>query len=656
VSERLAESSGSSLPRTSVSSLPSSPSSSSLPLHPAPDPAIAGAIVGIVGIVGIVDDGPAPSSRVVRVLPDEAAIGKVFDYSVPPRLPGAELIAVGTEVRIELHGRRVGGWVLAVDVEPPAGVTLRPIAKVRGIGSPQPVVDLAMWAAWRWGGRAAQVLRFTTAPTAIRRLPKPPLRPPLIALQSDPLSALVRHAVGQQRPATHVIQTPPTVDRFAMLLTAVSHAGAAGALIVVPSTAAAEALGRRMRRTGVPTAVMPNDWAMAAAGGVTVIGARAAVFAPIAQPGIIVVVDEHDEAHQEQRTPSWHARDVAIERARRVGVPCLLTSPTPTLEAQLAAGEQHVWALERQQERQAWPPVVVVDRSTEEPGRAGLITPAIVQALRTDERVLCVLNRTGRARMLACVACGTVAECETCGASVHQPTAETRLVCPRCDAQRPIVCTACGGGRMKNLRMGTSRAREELEALALRPVGEVVADTETVPDTPVLVGTEALLHRVDRASSVIFLDIDSELFAPRHRAQEHALVLIARAARLVASRPGRSGRSDHGRIYLQTRTPNHPVIQAAVLGDPARVSAHEGPIRTALRLPPDFALAVISGEAAPQWVALLKADSQVEISSAADGKYLLRTQRVETLCDAIAAVDAVRPPGRVRIEIDPLRI
>lgn len=597
------------------------------------------------------------ADRVVRVLPDEAAIGKVFDYTVPAEMPGAEFVTVGTEVRIELHGRRVGGWVLAVDVQPPAQVTLRPIAKVRGIGPPQSVVELAMWTAWRWGGRAAQVLRFTGPPVAVRRLPPAPTSPRKnIEAQTDSLSALTTRALAVSSPATHVIRTPPSLDRFGMIVTAVAAAGPNGALVIVPSVAAATALARRLRRAGIPTALLPEDWAMAAAGGVTVIGARAAVFAPIPNPGLVMVVDEHDEAHQDQRTPTWHARDVAVERARRLGIPCLLTSPAPTLEAQAAAGPDRMWALDRKDERAGWPALSVIDRSIEEPGRQGLITTAVVEALRTDNRVLCILNRTGRARMLACVACGAVAECEACSASVQQPTTDPHLVCPRCHATRPVICARCGGGRMKNLRMGTSRAREELEALALRPVGEVVADTEAVPDTAVLVGTEALLHRVDRASTVIFLDLDSELFAPRHRAQEHALVLVARAARIVAGRQQQSGRSAHGRVYVQTRMPDHPVIQAAVLGDPTRLAEHEATVRASLRLPPAYSLALLSGEAAPLWVEQLRLMQGIETGSPADGRYLVRAQSIDALCDALAAVDAARPPGRVRIEVDPLRI
>jgi primosomal protein N' (replication factor Y) (superfamily II helicase) len=590
---------------------------------------------------------PTITDRVVRILPDEAAIGKAFDYLVPAAMAGAELVHVGTEVRVALNGRRVGGWVVAIDVEPPVGVVIRPIAKVRGIGAPKPVIDLALWAAWRWGGRAAQVLRFTNPSTAIRRLPRRPAMPAIEVPKADQLATLATAALAHHGP--QVIRTPPATDRFGLILAAIATGGTAGTLIVTPSIVTAKALSRRLKRLAIPVAVMPDDWAMAAAGGCVVVGARAAAFAPIPDPGCVLVLDEHDESLQDERTPTWHARDICVERARRLGIPCVLTSPVPTLEA-IAASTNPIWILDRKTERAGWARVQVIDRTTEEPGRQSLVSSPLVNHLRTDERVLCILNRTGRARMLGCVACGVVASCETCGAAVHQPTEVATLICPRCDAIRPVVCTHCGGGRMKNLRMGTSRAREELEALALRPVGEVTAETSEIPDTAVLVGTEALLHRVDKATTVAFLDLDSELLAPRHRAQEHALVLLARAARIV------SGRTNLGSILIQTRQPDHPAIQAAVLGDPSRLTEEEQAVRQALRLPPAFSLAVLSGESAPLWADRLKAVSGIDVNGPADGRYLVRAQTIDTLAEALAEINSTRPPGRVRVEVDPLRV
>jgi primosomal protein N' (replication factor Y) len=113
------------------------------------------------------------------------------------------------------------------------------------------------------------------------------------------------------------------------------------------------------------------------------------------------------------------------------------------------------------------------------------------------------------------------------------------------------------------VRIGVSRAREELEALAGEPVGEVTSDVDDVPSTRVLVGTEAVLRRVDRADTVAFIEIDQELLAPRYRAAEQAMALLARAGRIVGGRAGR--------LLLQTRVPRHDVIDAVLHADPGRL-------------------------------------------------------------------------------------
>jgi primosomal protein N' (replication factor Y) (superfamily II helicase) len=586
--------------------------------------------------------------RYIRVLPQEASIGKVFDYAVPEGFTDEALVRVGSEVRIDLHGRKLGGWVIADHVSPPPDVVVRPLAKVRGYGPPQEVVDLVVWAAWRWGGRPAHVMRFATPPRAIRRI-GPPGRIPELPAQSttnstDKLADLA--AAALRRGGVQLVRTPPSTDRFALILATIGAAGPAGTLIVTPSSANAVALARRLRRLAVPTALLPDDWAMAAAGGCVVVGARAAAFAPIPEPGAILVLDEHDEALQDERMPTWNARDVCIERARRRNIPCVLTSAMPSLEALAAADD--LWALDRAAERSGWARVKVVDRTKDEPGRKGLLSSQLVDHLRTDDRILCILNRTGRARMLSCVACAALAVCEACGAAVHQPTDSPELSCPRCLAVRPIVCTSCGAGRMKNLRMGTSRAQTELEALALRRVGEVTGDTVELPDCAVLVGTEALLHRVDKATTVAFLDFDSELLAPRHRASEHALTLLARAARIVSGKAGV--------VIVQTHQPEHPVIQAAVLGDPGRLVEQDQLIRKSLNYPPFSALALLSGESAPEWATRLRAQPGVSVQGPADGRFLVRAELQETLSEALAEIDNTRPVGRVRIEMNPLRV
>ncbi|MBV9041178.1 MAG: hypothetical protein JOZ68_09240 [Acidimicrobiia bacterium] len=259
-----------------------------------------------------------------------------------------------------------------------------------------------------------------------------------------------------------------------------------------------------------------------------------------------------------------------------------------------------------------------------------------------------MLNRKGRARLLACVACGELGRCEVCRSAIEQTNAGT-LRCRRCGAERPSVCLACGATKFRVLRTGVSKARNDLERLAGRPVAEVSAEaTEPVGDASVIVGTEAVLHRVDRADVVAFLDFDQELLAPRYRAGEEALALLARAARLVG------GRRDGGRLLVQTRMPTHEVIDAVLHADPGRFALVESARRAALRLPPESALAEISGEAAPPFVAAL-GDDGVDLSGpSAAGRWLARAEDHRRLCDGLASTP--RPSGRLRVAVDPLRL
>ena len=623
--------------------------------------------------------------RVVRVLPDEPAIAKTFDYLVPDSF--GDQVRVGDRVRIALATRRVGAWIVAVDVAPPAGVSLRPLAKWSGRGPGPDLLELADWAAWRWAGRPATFLRTASPERVVRTLPPParsrrattagpstasaaagtgaaPADPGSAGTTGSPsgsatapepsggaasptsahpapsrsLAHTVADALAEPR---SVVRLPPSVDPT---LVAVGVAARGNTLVLCPTAALAQTIARGLRTAGVPVAQHPGDWAQGAAGA-TVVGTRAAAWAPVGDLAAVVVVDEHDEAHQQEQAPTWHARDVAAERARRAGVPCVLTSPCPSLEA-LDWGR--LFTPSRSAERAGWPVVDVVDMRAQDP-HTGLLPAPLVRQLRSDRRVVCLLNRTGRARLLACAACGELARCERCDAAVTQPS-EDELTCPRCDAVRPVVCAHCGAGRMKALRQGVTRVRDEIEALVGEPVDEVTgAGTGgTAPTSRVVVGTEALLHQVGRADVVAFLDADQELLAPRYRAAEQALGLFARAARLVGSRAG------GGRVLVQTFVPRHEAVQAALHADPARAAAAERERRELLRFPPVTAMAEVSGAAAPAFIENLGSPLGVDVLGPSDGRWLLRAPDHRTLCDALAATE--RPAGRVRVAVDPDRV
>jgi primosomal protein N' (replication factor Y) len=209
----------------------------------------------------------------------------------------------------------------------------------------------------------------------------------------------------------------------------------------------------------------------------------------------------------------------------------------------------------------------------------------------------------------------------------------------------------CGSSALRNLRAGVRRVREELEALAGEEVGEVAASSTEHPDARIVVGTAAVLHRTrGPVGTVAFLEVDQELLAPRYRAAEQALALVARAAGLLGGRDG------GGRLLLQTRQPDHVVVQAALHADPSRVTTHEREARRDLELPPFSALAAISGPAAAEYVGALEPvlPDGVALLGPADDRWLLRAPTSSQLADALAATP--RPQGRLRVEVDPLRV
>jgi len=368
-----------------------------------------------------------------------------------------------------------------------------------------------------------------------------------------------------------------------------------------------------------------------------VVGSRAAAWAPVPHLAAAVVLDAHDEAYRDR----YDAVAVLAERAARAGVPCRLVSACPTA-VQVARYPLVV----SPDERSGWPAVSVVDRRAADP-RTGLLSDELVGVARRlsgrPEPLVCVLNRTGRAKLLACAACGELARCDACGRPVEQ--VDDRLRCRTCGADRPVVCAACGATRLKVLRPGVSRIRDELEALLGVAVGEVAGPAAPVPDVPVLVGTEAVLHRVRRAAAVVFLDFDQHLLAARFTAAEDALALLARAGRLAGGR----GQAGAGPVLVQTRLPDHPVLAAAVAGDPGRLD--EVALRRELDLPPFAALATLSGEAAGAYGRALAAAPTVTAADLGDGRWLVRGPDHRRVCDALR--DTPRPPGQLRISVDP---
>ncbi len=604
----------------------------------------------------------APPGLVVRVLPDVSGLDKEFDYAVPDEL--VDRIELGALVRVALGGRSVDGWITALDIDPVADRALSPIQRVLSVGPSADVLDLARWAAHRWAGRVGTLLKTASPPRRVARLPDAGVRSvehrhgrtEAAASPAHPQADRADRADRGDRMVT-VTRVPPAEDPSA-LVAGVAAAGGGATIVVVPRIGQARALAGSLRRRGLPARVHPSDWAAAAARGGIVIGARSAVWARVPELGAIIVLDEHDETLQEERNPTWHAREVAVERAARAGARCHLVSPAPSLAA-VALVDGAVDGPGRGAERRGWPVIEVIDRRREDPARPTLFSPRVASIVRSPGTVLAILNRKGRAVMLACGRCGELVR--TTDGEHLMTERDGRLVAPATGEERPVLCAACGSTALKRLRLGVTRAAEELAALAGEPVDELPAPAtspasqtrpvprgRSVPRGRVAIGTEAALHLVSGVDTVVFLDFDAELLAPRYRAAEQAIGLLVLAARVTGGRQG------GGRVILQTRSPEHRAVQAALRADPGLLVEAERALREPMGWPPYGALAELSGQAAPELAKAVAAAADVTIlGPRPDGRYLVRAADPEALAAALAAAE--RPSGSVRVAVDPPR-
>jgi primosomal protein N' (replication factor Y) len=619
----------------------------------------------------------------VRVRTEVAALAKTFDYAVPAKW--ASDMRVGTRVRVPLHGRSVRGWVVGTNASTgesgdkpadgaPPDVRLLPLKAWLGWGPPEDLVDLAEWAAWRWAGPSTFFLRVASPEGIVRALPQLPRASAEPSAETTPATGSPWAAALAHGATETMVRLPPATDLIDLVLAVLDdqqrRSRTGSVVVLVPSTGWAERLVARLVRRGVAAT---STWDEARAGWPVVVGTRTGAWAPVPRLAAAVVIDAHDAAYREESAPTYSAVEVLRERARRAGAPCLLVSPIPPVELTARADLTTV-ALSPAEERAGWPALERIDRKGADP-RTGMFSEEFVRLARSvlDDPsaaargpLVCVYNRTGGARLLACAHCGELAQCTRCGAAVARARDEEVLRCPRCGETRPVVCPHCGRLRMKALRVGVSRLREELAALLGVAVGEVSgpraasrndanADTDPsgTPPESVLIGTEAVLHRVRRAAAVAFLDIDLHLLAARLSATEETLSLLVRAGRLVG--PRGSGPA-WARVLVQTRVPDHPVLVGAAAGEPAPVLDAEAEIRRASGLPPFSALALVSGALAPGYadalVAATAADPTVSVTPLDEARFLVQAPEHGPLCDLLARV--ARPGGRgLRVEVDP---
>ena len=589
-------------------------------------------------------------SLVARVVPDVTGVDKVFDYLIPSELQ--EVIGVGDRVRVPLHGRNVPGWVTAIG-STSEGFTevdetkLRSVIKRLGFGPSGEIVQLALWASHRWCGRLRAFFVAASPSTLVATLPNARYQRGQVKVAGD---AAVSLAVNESR--SLLVQRGPLKSPVDVL---VGAALSGPTLVIVPTVVRARLFAASLKRHGFTVAVLPDEWGSAAGGVDVAIGSRTAVFARVPDLRSIVVIDEHDDSLREERTPTWHARDVAIERAKRLNISCVLMSALPSVAAKAWANDRVLQSGE-QEVQSEWPRIQLIDRTLDERWSNSLLSSDFIAELRDhSRRIVVVLNTKGRARLLACASCKSLARCANCDAAV-ETGAEGQFSCPRCFVQRPQVCIKCSSAKFLTLKPGVSKLREEIAQAAGRKVSDVVEVSGSSNDADALdqakmlfVGTEAALHRVHEADTVVFLDIDQELAAPRYRASEIVGSLLVHAARLV-------GRSDRGgKVMVQTHSIDSPVLQAMASLRIDQYLQSVSEMRSFMKLPPFGALAQLSGTNIDDAIQELQRNVFVHVSASSDGSYLVKAADWQILADALSEVEAAKGV-RLKVQVDPGRV
>ena len=594
---------------------------------------------------------------IARVVPDVTGVDKVFDYLVADAM--VHEIRVGDRVRIPLHRRNVAGWVVAIgdtssqfsDVDESR---LLHVIKVLGRGPSLEIVQLAQWACHMWAGRLRAFFVASSPSTLVATLPGSRYTQPSSRKKFDADQQVVT-AVGLKH--TSVLRRGPASGPRALVLSAAQEGPT---LVVIPTINRARLMAASLREHGLSVAVMPQDWAIAAGGVDVVIGARSAIWASVPSLHSIVVIDEHDDALQEERSPSWHARDIAVHRAEQLGIACVLVSPVPSLRA-LHHTSGVVLSVDAEIEKSQWPEIRIVDRRLDERWASSLLSSELIEQLRDHQRrIVCVLNVKGRAKLLACGNCRDLVRCDICDAAMSM-LGLGELCCPRCAHKRPAVCMGCGSGKLAVIKAGVSRLREELAAAAGRRVEDVVevaastagkSDVEIDQTKMLFVGTEAALHRVRDVDTVVFLDIDQEISAPRYRASEISLTLVIHAARLVA----RS--SSRGLVLVQTFLADHALLRGLASHDLDEFTSDEMSRRKLMSLPPFGALAQLSGKGVDTVADNLRSNVLLQVSATAQDSVLVKAQSWNDLADGLAAsltTSTTSKAVRIKTQVDPPR-
>ncbi|ADB19295.1 primosomal protein N' [Pirellula staleyi DSM 6068] len=435
--------------------------------------------------------------------------------------------------------------------------------------------------------------------------------------QSHALAAINR-AIDRRTSATILLHGVTGSGKTEVYIQAIERVISFGqqAIVLVPEISLTPQTRQRFRSRFDRVAVLHSHlsdaerhyhWEQIARGEVQVIvGARSAVFAPAPHLGLIVIDEEHDGSFKQSEAPRYHARDVAEHRALQLGIPLVLGTATPSLESYYRArsGKYELVPMPDRVEGRELPHVGTIDLRVEFQSRSSRgsigrqLHTAIAQAIAEKGQVILLLNRRGYSTHVQCPACGFVAKCEHCDLALTHHREEQLLVCHHCDftTKPPERCPDCTFDGIRYSGLGTEKLEAEIKARF--PAAKVLrmdSDTMQKPgsheaalakfrsgEVQILLGTQMIAKGLDfpNVTLVGVINADTALHLPDFRAAERTFQLVTQVA-------GRTGRGElGGRVLVQTFSPDHPAIEAAVDHDYAKFVGRELPDRVAHGFPP----------------------------------------------------------------------
>lgn len=368
-------------------------------------------------------------------------------------------------------------------------------------------------------------------------------------------------------------------------------------LVLVPEIGLAPQIAHRFtQRFGDVVAILHSglgggarrdEWWRVRSGEATiVVGARSAVFAPLDRLGLVIVDEEHDSSFKSGEDPRYDARRIAAWRARHSSAVLLCGSATPRPESLHALP---IIAMKQRVDGRPMPPVQIVDMAE----ASGALHPTTREALTDSRKAIVLLNRRGWSNFLECRSCSHVWECPNCDVTLVLHRGRRSVDCHHCGHSEriPSGCPNCGSVSLSQHGIGTERLADELTELGL-PVLRVDADINDpgavlaefgAADRAVLVGTQLVAkgHDFPDVDLGVVLDADATLRFPDFRAEERTFQLVTQ----LAGRAGRGG-GGQGKVIVQTRAPEHPVILAAAAHDASGFLETEIKQRQRYRNPP----------------------------------------------------------------------